>query len=330
MQSTQLRLQDTDIVCQASPCDHTMSDMQLFTQDIGGRNVAITAIMVGNAPWFRGTDVALALSYKSPQKTVRDHVDEQDRRALDSLRLTDSVTPLERNEAAQIFISESGVYSLIMRSNKKEATLFQRWVTNDVLPTIRRTGQYTAPTQQPQLEAGSQGSVAGPTPYELEMLRGARMQSLTAAFNAAQAIGSSSKVRVEHAVQKAIDDALLPQGAAPDQYVDAEQILKERGHTPQQVARLAGELGRDLKLVAENEERAPQGREMEFGHEKKQIGLYHRVHDAPMVETVLASFKARELYTRVLSGQPDPVRAKREGLLQTKGRGRSRSERRTQ
>ena len=217
-----------------------------------------------------------------------------------------------------------------MRSNKKEAEVFQRWVTKDVLPSIRRTGQYTAPASQPQPEAGGQGRVTGPTPYEVEMLRGARMQSLTAAFSAAQAIGSSSKARVERAVQQAIDDVLLPQGDAPDDYVDAERILIERGHTPQQVARLAGELGKDLKLVADAEERAPQSRERQFGRDKRQVGLYHRVHDAPMIETVLTSFKARELYSRVLSGQPDPIRARREELLHAKGRGRSRSERRAQ
>ena len=241
-----------------------------------------------------------------------------------------NVHPLEHNEAAQVFISESGVYNLIMRSKQKEADIVQRWVTNDVLPSIRRTGQHTVPAPQPQLEAGGQGQVTGPTPYEAEMLRGARMQSLTAAFSAAQTIGSSSKTRVERAMQQAIDDLLLPQGDASDDYVDAERILIERGHTSQQVARLAGELGKDLKLVAEAEERAPQTREMQFGRDKRQVGLYHRVHGAPMIETVLTNFKARELYSRVLSGQPDPIRARREELLHAKGRGRSRSERRVQ
>ena len=230
-----------------------------------------------------------------------------------------------------MFISESGVYALIMRSKKKEAALFQRWVTKDVLPSIRRTGQYTAPTTQSQLDNAGHGQVTGPTPYEVEMMRSARMQSLTVAFSAAQTIGSSSKARVERAVQQAIDDVLLPQSDTPDDYVDAERILIERGHTPHQVTRLAGELGKDLKLVADAEdERAPQSREMQFGREKRQVGLYHRVHDACMIETVLTSFRAREVYARVLSGQPDPIRARREELLQTKGRGRSRSERRAQ
>ena len=69
---------------------------------------------------------------------------------------------------------------------------------------------------------------------------------------------------------------------------------------------------------------------MHIGHDKRQVGLYRRVHDAPMIDTVLTNFKARELYSRVQRGQPDPIRAKREELLHAKGRGQSRSERRVQ
>ena len=68
-----------------------------------------------------------------------------------------------------MFISESGVFAFIMRSKKKEADIFQHWVTKGVHPSIRRTGQYTAPAPHPQLEAGGQGQVTGPTPYESEM-----------------------------------------------------------------------------------------------------------------------------------------------------------------
>ena len=216
-----------------------------------------------------------------------------------------------------------------MRSKLKEAKLFQRRVTTEVLPSIRRSGQYTAPTQRPQLEGG-QGSVTGPTPYDLEMLRGARMQSLTAAYTAAQVIGSSATTRVQNAVQKAIDDALLPQGETPEQHLDAEGILRERGHTAEQIARLAGEFGKDLKLVAESDEREPQSRERQFGRDRRQVGLYHRVNDAVMIETVLASFKQRDLYWRVMHAVPDPVRARREQLLQSNGRGRNGSKRRGQ
>eukprot|EP00969_Alexandrium_andersonii_P032925 1437800-Alexandrium_andersonii.AAC.1 len=52
---------------------NTMGDVQLFSRDIGGRSVAVSAVMVGDSPWFRGTDVASALGYARPRNAVRDH-----------------------------------------------------------------------------------------------------------------------------------------------------------------------------------------------------------------------------------------------------------------
>ena len=70
-----------------------MGDMQLFTQDIGGQNVAIKALMVDGDPWFRGTDVASSLGYTSPQQSIRDHVHEHERRKLGDVWLNAAFTP---------------------------------------------------------------------------------------------------------------------------------------------------------------------------------------------------------------------------------------------
>jgi prophage antirepressor-like protein len=311
-------------------------EMQLFTQRIGDHNVAVNALQVRGDPWFRANDVCMALGYRNLQQAVRLHVHEEDRQSLDNLRVLETdrcplenSSPLEHNEAAQVFINESGVYSLIMRSKKPEARLFQRWVTNEVLPSIRRTGEYSAPdpSQQQDIVDSADLAASRPSPYELEMVRSARMQALTAAYTAAQAIGSSSQPRLQTEVQKAIDDLLLPQGCTADQYVDADAILRERGHGAHQTSRLAGELGKDLKLIARSEERQEVSCEGQFGADRRQLGLYHRVKDAPLIEAALSSFKQRDLYRRVVAGQPDPDRARREELLDQQGRGRSRSQR---
>ena len=168
----------------------------------------------------------------------------------------------------------------------------------------------------------------GPTPHEIEMARNARMQALSAAYQLAQAIDSTSQARLRVEAQKAIDDVLLPQGETVDQYVDAATILLERAHTEEQVARLAGELGKDLKMVADSERRPVQGNEQEFGRDRHQVGLYHRVRDASLIEDVLTSFKERPLYSRVMAGEPDPIASRRQNLLNVQGRGRSRSQRR--
>jgi hypothetical protein len=109
--------------------------------------------------------------------------------------------------------------------------------------------------------------------------------------------------------------------------VDAATILSERAYTGEQIARLAGELGKDLKMVSDNEGRSAQGNEQEFGTERHQVGLYHRVRDAGLIEDVLLSFKSRSLYSRVMAGEPDPVANRRQNLLSRQGRGRSRSQR---
>ena len=154
------------------------------------------------------------------------------------------------------------------------------------------------------------------------------MHALSAAFQLAQAIESTSQPRLRAEAQKAIDDVLLPQGETMDQYVDAATILRERAHSESQIARLAGELGKDLKVVADNEERVGPSNEQDFLTERHQVGLYHRVRDASLIEDVLASFRLRPLYARVMAGEPDPTATRRQTLLDLRGRGRSRSHRR--
>ena len=121
-------------------------EMQSFEHMICGRNVSLNTVMVHGAPWFRGTDVAHALDYANARQTIYHHVQEEDRAQLKDLGSLPDRLPLKHNEGAQIFISESGLYSLILGSQKAEAKVFKRWITNEVLPSIRKTGQYTLNT----------------------------------------------------------------------------------------------------------------------------------------------------------------------------------------
>ena len=84
--------------------------------------------------FFVGKDVAIALGYKNTSKAVQQHVDEEDKGTL----------PIRESayETRAIVINESGLYSLILSSKLEQARLFKRWVTSEVLPTIRKTGKY--------------------------------------------------------------------------------------------------------------------------------------------------------------------------------------------
>ena len=85
--------------------------------------------------WFNANDVCKALGYLNTKQTLDDHVDEDDvskRYTIDSLGRTQRIN----------FVNESGLYALIFGSGKPRAKRFKRWVTSEVLPTIRKTGSY--------------------------------------------------------------------------------------------------------------------------------------------------------------------------------------------
>lgn len=95
----------------------------------------VRTILVNDEPYFVGKDVAEILGYERADNAVRNHVDEEDK-----LPHRISASGQNRN---MIIINESGLYSLILKSKLPNAKKFKRWVTSEVLPTIRQTGSYT-------------------------------------------------------------------------------------------------------------------------------------------------------------------------------------------
>lgn len=118
-----------------------MNDLQIFNNPDFGE---IRAVEVGGEPWFVGKDVAAALGYTNPRKALGDHVDEEDK------GVTKCYTP--GGEQEMTIINESGVYSLIFSSKLPKAKEFKRWVTSEVLPSIRRTGGYLTPQARAEME----------------------------------------------------------------------------------------------------------------------------------------------------------------------------------
>lgn len=94
---------------------------------------------VNNEPWFVGKDVASVLGYANTRKALADHIDDEDK--LDGVTIRD---PIGR-EQNPVIINESGLYSLILSSKLPNAKQFKRWVTSEVLPTIRKHGAYMTP-----------------------------------------------------------------------------------------------------------------------------------------------------------------------------------------
>ena len=100
--------------------------------------------------WFKAVVVATILKYTNQRKAIRDHVDPEDKRKLSELMSKSKwnesfclkTEPLKGNEGNSLYLSESGLYSLVLRSKLESAKEFKRWVTSQVLPSIRKTGRY--------------------------------------------------------------------------------------------------------------------------------------------------------------------------------------------
>lgn len=107
--------------------------MQVFNNETFG-NVRVK--MINDEPWFMGRDVCKALGYVNNRKALQDHVDTEDKR--DGVTIRDSIGRMQKG----IVVNESGLYSLILGSKLDSAKDFKRWVTSEILPTIRKTGGY--------------------------------------------------------------------------------------------------------------------------------------------------------------------------------------------
>ena len=94
---------------------------------------SIRMLEIDGEPYFVGKDVATILGYTNAPKAIRDHVDEEDKTVNETVTVNGTMATL---------INESGLYSLILSSKLPTAKQFKRWVTAEVLPSIRKTGKY--------------------------------------------------------------------------------------------------------------------------------------------------------------------------------------------
>ena len=111
-----------------------MNEIQIFNNPQFGE---VRAVTVDNEPWFVGKDVAERLGYKDTSDALKKHVDNED-------KLTRQFADSGQNRE-MIIINESGLYSLVLSSKLPTAKAFKRWITSEVIPSIRRHGAYMTP-----------------------------------------------------------------------------------------------------------------------------------------------------------------------------------------
>ena len=114
-----------------------MNELQIFNFE----NNQVRTVLINEEPYFVGKDVATVLGFKDVNHAILDHVDEEDR--VNSK--TQGQNAPEYGQRGTWLINESGVYALVFGSKLPGAKKFKRWVTKEVLPTIRKTGGYKVP-----------------------------------------------------------------------------------------------------------------------------------------------------------------------------------------
>lgn len=139
-----------------------MSDLQIFNF---GEN-QVRTLMIDNEPWFVAKDVCDILALTNSRKALAS-IEQEDKKGV-----TISDTP--GGTQTMTAINESGLYHLIFKSRKPEAKEFKRWVTSEVLPSIRKTGSYSIK----QLSPGEQIVEMGKAIISLEQEQARQAQEL--------------------------------------------------------------------------------------------------------------------------------------------------------
>lgn len=109
-----------------------MNEVKIFNNEEFGE---VRTVIIDGEPWFVGRDVTKSLGYAKPEGAIRNNVDKDD-------TLVEGVTDSLGRVQQTLIINESGLYSLIFSSQLESAKRFKKWVTSEVLPSIRQNGGY--------------------------------------------------------------------------------------------------------------------------------------------------------------------------------------------
>ena len=142
MQNTML---DSTVSFNSQELSNASSAIKLFENPL----FKIRVIMRLGDPWFVASDACKCLELKDDAGTICRELDEQDKVTLSREEFMGGVSnrgiicSVDSRVQSLVFVSESGLYDLVMMSRKPEAKAFKRWVTHEVIPSIRKTGSYS-------------------------------------------------------------------------------------------------------------------------------------------------------------------------------------------
>lgn len=196
-------------------------EIQIFKNDEFGQ---VRTTTINGEPWFVGKDVADILGYSNPRDAIAKHVDDDDR---NTVAIRDG-----KGNPNQTIINESGLYALIIGSKLPTAKKFKRWVTSEVLPSIRKTGSYTAdPLQKQRLEIDLNNSRANVAALWLEIGNLATPEYKQVCSSYASSVLSGGKEVIPLTECKI------------DRYYSAAEIAAALGITANRVGKIANQNG---------------------------------------------------------------------------------------
>lgn len=199
-----------------------MNDIQVFKNEQFG---TVRTMMIDDQPWFVGKDVAEILGYANPQKAIRDHVDDDDKTVNESFTV---------NGTMAVLINESGLYSLTLSSKLPTAKAFKRWITSEVLPSIRKHGAYLTDAKAAEILLTPEAGIRMLQEIIAERAKSAKL-SETVALNEA---------RIQEIQPKADYYDIILQSAST---VSVTQIAKDYGMSAKHLNQLLHDLGIQFK-----------------------------------------------------------------------------------
>ena len=220
----------------------------------------VRVVMKDGDPWWVAKDVCDVLELSNPSEALKG-LDDDER---GSLRISEGTSPAGGNPNMNV-ITESGLYALIMRSNKPEAKRFRKWVTSEVLPALRKTGSYgikSNPDEGKRLEIARQRIALQ------EKNANARLAKIMQRMveHPAYELTKESKQILAHEITHLTTGrehlAMLPD--AGTRFYSAKQIGDVAGVSNRRVMKLAREMG----LIA------PEGGSNEYGRWKMSKSPY--------------------------------------------------------
>lgn len=168
--------------------------IQTYSNDALGVTVRTIVDEETGEPWFVAKDVCDALSI---DKTAASRLDDDEK----GLRSTQTLGGSQQ----VLFVSEPGLYTLVLKSRKPEAKAFRRWVTHEVLPAIRRTGSYGSPAEARMERLLSDGAA-------LIEAQSARIREMEPKAAFAEAVEGSETLHSVGELAKVISQAGVPMG----------------------------------------------------------------------------------------------------------------------